>query len=327
MSNNERVGPYISELSAGQRVRGIYGVQKKQLRSFRDPNKGHYLDLKLGDLSGSLSARVWEDARSLTNMFDEGDVVCVRGTVQVYRGENQLTIDEISKVEAETVSAERFIPKSPRCQQKMQEELWQHIECIEDSHLAELLSRMFGDPDFYRQYTLKPAAKQVHHGYLHGLLEHSLEVANLAAHHAPQREELNTDLLLAGAILHDVGKIEELKCTGSIQYSENGRLLGHVAIGYRIVSSAVDEMDDFPAPLSRHLKHLILSHHGEQEYGAPVVPQTREAVVLHQADLYSGRAAQVAVASEHARRKGESWSDYDRLLERYIWIPENKTQD
>ncbi len=318
-----KVDPYISELRAGQRVHGVYGVQRKQLRTFRDEQKGYYLDLQLGDRSGSLPARVWDDASSVKDSFDEGDVVRVKATVQTYRGQNQLVIDEIQALDEESVPAERFIAASPRPVEQMQEELWQLIESVEDRFLAQLLTEMFGDPAFYRKYTLAPAAKKVHHNYLHGLLEHSLEVARLASRGAPDSGNLNTDLLMAGGILHDVGKIEELACVGSIQYTEAGRLLGHVVLGFRMVTARLQNIDGFPQSQARHLQHLLLSHHGKHDYGAPVLPQTREAVVLHQADMFSGKASQAAITTEKARKKGSSWSGYDQLLGRSMWIPDN----
>lgn len=321
--SEEKIDPYISELRAGQRVRGVYGVQRKQLRTFRDEQKGYYLDLQLGDRSGSLPGRVWDDASEVKDTFAEGDVVRIQATVQTYRGQNQLVIDEIVPLDLDAVPAERFIAKSPRPPEDMQEDLWQLIESVDNRHLAQLLTEMFGDPAFYRKYTLMPAAKRVHHNYLHGLLEHSLEVARLASEGVRDTDDLNTDLLVAGGILHDVGKIEELACAGSIQYTVDGRLLGHVVLGFRMVTSRVEGIPDFPGPLARHLQHLIISHHGQQEYGAPVLPQTREAVILHQADMFSGKASQVTITTESARKKGSRWSEYDQLLGRSMWIPDN----
>ncbi len=325
MSNLDATNPCIRELCPGQRVEGMYGVASKGLRSFRDPSKGCYLELDVRDVTGVMQGRIWEGADQVADTFEVGDVVHVRGEVTQYRGENQLIINDLRVVPPGQVEAERFIPKSPRPLQEMQEELWRRIESVRCPHLSQLLFGIFDASDLCSVFTTAPAAKKVHHNYLHGLLEHSLEVVEVLVDAGPT-DRMNADLLIAGGLLHDIGKTEELAWLGAINYTQEGRLLGHVTMGFRIVRDKVARTEGFPRELGLHLQHMVLSHHGRLEYGSPVLPQTREAVALHHADLYSGKLGQVISASAGLRDAGGRWSEFDRLMGRYIWVPSEQPE-
>lgn len=313
-------GSCIGDLNPGQRVDGMYGVAGKRLRSFRDPSKGCYLELDIRDVSGLMPGRIWDDADQVADKFQVGDVIQVQGEVTQYRGENQMIITDLQVVPPEQVSVERFIPKSPRPFREMEEELWHRIESVRCPHLSQLLFGIFDTQVMYSVFTTAPAAKKVHHNYLHGLLEHSLEVVEVLVDAGP-RDRMNADLLIAGGLLHDIGKTEELVWHGAINYTQEGRLLGHVTMGSRFVRDRVAGTDGFPGDLGLHLEHMVLSHHGRLEYGSPVLPQTREAVALHHADLYSGKVGQVISTSAGLRGSQGGWSEFDPLMGRYIWMP------
>ncbi len=316
--------PMIRDLGPGQEVTLLAVVSRKNRRAFRDPDKGHYLDLGFSDRSGAITGRAWENADALAERFSVGDVVGVRGFVEEYRGRPQLIVRDIQAVSEDRVDPDRFIPSSPYPLETMEATLWQTIETVEDPALSELLCGRFGEPEFYQAYIWAPAAKQVHHNYLNGLLEHSLEVVRLLlSYQKPMLQPLNRDLLIAGGLLHDVGKIDEYEYRTHIDYTPAGRLLGHIALGYGRVRDWLFGMAHFPNETALHLEHLILSHHGEHSYGAPILPQTAEAMALHQADLFSGKVSQVITSSQHARERGQKWSEYDRLLQRFLWVPED----
>ncbi|MFO8060312.1 MAG: HD domain-containing protein [Bacillota bacterium] len=326
MRPGEEARPRVCDLAVGQTVTGVYGVAGKRLRSFRDASKGQYLEVDLRDVTGVIPGRVWEDAGEIAAGFDVGDVVRVQAQVTEYRGQEQLVITGAEVVAVEEVPVERFIPASPRPLEEMERQLWRRVESVRDPHLSRLLLDLYGRSEFYSAFISAPAAKMVHHNYLNGLLEHSLQVVSLLET-SFESGGMNRDLLVTGGLLHDAGKVEEFDCRGAIDYSERGRLIGHVVSGFYLVREAIGRIEDFPRDLGLHLEHLILSHHGRQEYGAPVLPQTREAVALHHADLYSSKVAQMASVSERARDSGRRWSEYDPMLGRYVWIPDGGTEE
>ncbi len=309
----------IPELRPGETVEGFFAVMIKDLRPFRDPGKGAYLHLKLRNRTGFIEARVWDRAEELAEVFEEGDPLWVTAEVNNYRGTNQLIVGDLAAVDPAEVTPEHFLPESPRPLEVMEGELWTAIEALPRGPVSRLLVEIFGNPEFYQAYTRAPAAKRVHHAYLSGLLEHSLEVLTVLTGGTPGGDRLDMEILTAGALLHDVGKIEEYEYRVDIDYSPRGRLIGHIALGYRMVDRWIAAFPDFPGDLATHLGHLLLSHHGEHAYGAPVLPQTAEAVALHHADILSGKVGQ-ALAIGDGIEPG-AWSDYDRLLGRYMWSP------
>ena len=321
MRSPDDMGPTVDRLEPGENVRAIYGVAGKRLRSFRDPSKGKFLELDVQDQTGTIPGKIWSGAETMADIFSVGDVVWVTARVDEYRGQAQLIIEDLERVDVEGIPMERFIPSAPRNLRDMEEELWRYIESVGQPHLSQLLLVLFQQEQFYERFTTSPAAKKVHHDYLHGLLEHSLEVVSILTETSVNRPGLDDDLLVAGGLLHDVGKVRELACGGCIDYTDEGRLVGHIVIGHEIISSAVENIPDFPEGLALHLRHILLSHHGKLEYGSPVLPQTREAVAVHHADLMSGKVGQVMSVGDRAGNAESGWSDYDRLLGRYIWIP------
>ncbi len=322
MRPGDGVGPRVSDLEPGQTILGVYGVAGKRLRSFRDPSKGQYLEVDLRDVTGVIPGRVWDNVDEIAACLEVGEVVRVRADVTQYRGQDQLVITGAEALPMENVPAERFIPSCPRPLEAMEEELWCRIESVRDPHLSRLLLDLYGRSDFYQGFIQAPAAKRIHHSYLSGLLEHSLQVVSLLET-SMDAGGMNRDLLIAGGLLHDAGKVEELYWRGAIDYTDRGRLIGHVVMGFCRVREAIGRIESFPRNLGLHLEHLILSHHGRQEYGAPVLPQTREAVALHHADLYSGKVAQVLSVSEDVGGSGGRWSGYDSLMGRYVWVPDD----
>ncbi len=309
----------IPDLREGTRVEGLFAVVVKDLRPFRDPGKGAYMHLQLQNRTGSIVGRIWERAEELSTRFREGDAVWVVAEVNSYRGTQQLIVDDIDPVDPDTVEPEHFLAASARSLEEMEAELWCAIEGLPAGPVARFMLDVFADPEFYQRFTRAPAAKRIHHAHLSGLLEHSLEVLAILCRGNPGGDRLDQEILTCAALLHDVGKIEEYDFRTGIEYSARGRLIGHVVLGYDMVRGWLREAPGVPEPTAQHLLHLLLSHHGQHEYGAPILPQTAEAVALHHADMLSGKIAQILVVGEDTPA-GE-WSDYDRFLGRQVWRP------
>jgi len=316
---------FIKNLEPGEDVNCAYGVAQKRLRSFRDPSKGKFLEMILTDVSGSISGIIWDDAEETADEFSVGDVVYISARVDQYRGESQLIINQIERMPSSSIDPARFIPSSDQDPHEMEETFWEYLEMVTDPDLSQLLLLMFEDKEFYDDYITSPAGKSVHHDHLGGLLEHSLQVVSLLIATIGQFPRLNQDLLVTGGLLHDVGKVKEYFYAGAIGFTDEGRLLGHIAIGHQMVSEAISEVPGFSRELALHLQHMILSHHGKFEYASPVRPKTPEAVALHHADMISGKVDQIDSVACQARDEGRDWSQFDRILGRQIWVPENES--
>lgn len=310
---------YIENLEEGEVIDDLFLVKASRLGETRAGKP--YLSLTLGDKSGEIQGPVWDNAESLQEACSPGNVVRIQGLVQVYRDKLQLRIDRLQKTEVETEVMEAFVQASHRGMKEMAGELRQIIGSVKNSFLNKLLTRVFIKDQTGRKFLESPAAKGIHHAYLGGLLEHSLSMARVAALLARHYEGIDHDILVSGALLHDIGKTSELTSEGGvIDYTDSGRLKGHLVMGCEFIGREAAKIKDFPDDLLTHLQHLILSHHGRQEFGSPVVPMTPEALLLGFIDDMDAKMNLV----EQLRRKlksGQSqWSEYQRSLERYLLL-------
>ena len=213
-----------------------------------------------------------------------------------------------------------FLPETDRDIKEMEEELAALLGTLTNSWLSRLLNSFFADPEVMALYRVAPAAKGMHHVYLGGLLEHSLAVASLVDAVVPLYKGINRDLLIAGALLHDVGKVREMKFSRSFDYSDEGKLIGHITIGVEMIHERVCQIPGFPPELAMQLKHLILSHHGQYEYGSPKRPKTIEATVLNYLDDLDSKINGIRT---HIKKEGEmqgNWTAYHRLYDRYFYV-------
>lgn len=309
---------YIRDFKPGDRVESTFFLQKLTLAPFRDPSRGMYLTMTLGDRTGQIQGRIWERAEEIAGGLDEQTVVRVTGVAEEYRGQIQLAVQDITphSDQSPALFAE-FLPAVRSDVRRLQAQLEKILLSIDSEPLVRLARHLFSQRQFYDAYTSAPAAKQIHHAGRGGLLEHSLEVVELCEAAARLYPMLDRDLLVVGALLHDIGKIKEYSMVGAIDFTDEGRLLGHAAIGLRMLDEAVAELSGFPAAVHMHLTHLILSHMGQLEYGASILPQTPEAAALHQADMMSSQLKQfeqlIGAAGEQA------WAPYDRTLGRFVY--------
>ncbi len=308
---------YVNEIRDRNQVDTVFLVREKITAMAK--NGKPYLTLKLMDKTGEVEGKVWDNVDELSAAFDKDDFVAVRSKATVYLGKMQLVIAELRRVPDEEVSLADFLPESGRDIAKMREELAALLETLNDGHLKRLLSAFFDDPELLALYSAAPAAKGMHHVYLGGLLEHSLAVARLVDSIVPLYDGINRDLLIAGALLHDVGKVREMSYTRSFDYTDEGKLLGHITIGVEMIQEKIATIGGIPPELAMLLKHMILSHHGQYEFGSPKRPKTVEATILNYLDDLDSKINGIR---SHIGREAEGnsrWTSYHRLYDRYYF--------
>ena len=305
---------WIRELPEKDQVEGLYLVKKKEKGVTRkgDP----FFTIKLADRTGEIEAKIWENATRLGTKFVEGDVVKIKAMVSYYKDQIQLTIVELEPWKGE-VDRSIFMESTQNDISQMVTSLKAIIKRVENPDLKKLCCRFLSDTEFMERFKSAPAAKHFHHNYLGGLLEHTLSVCQLAQMVSSHYAELNRDLLIAGAFLHDIGKTRELSYDLYIDYTDEGRLVGHLVLGCIMLEEKVAQMKGFPGNLALRLKHLILSHHGEFQFGSPKRPKFKEAFALHLIDDFDAKMNGLGRFMEKDAKEGP-WTEYNRLFERYF---------
>jgi 3'-5' exoribonuclease len=310
---------FVEELKEGDRFEDLFLI--KNVKSGETRVGKPYLVLTVMDKSGEVSGPIWDNVVALQKICVAGTVVQLTGMVQSYRDALQLRIEGINQVSQTQIDLVHFYPASPKNMQKMADEVQDLVQSVSNPFLKKLLIHFFKKSDWWPSFQEAPAAKGIHHAYIGGLLEHSLSVAKIADFLAKHYEGVDRSLLLAGAFLHDIGKLEELKMeNGIVEYTVRGRLKGHLVIGSEMVAAVAGKIRDFPEELLEQLQHLILSHHGRHEFGSPTVPMTVEAFLLSFLDDLDAKMN----ITEQLRRKMDNekmgWTDYQRSLERYLYL-------
>jgi 3'-5' exoribonuclease len=308
--------PSIADLPRfeNQVITGFFVVGAKQTRSKKDG--APYFALTLGDSTGQIEARMWDTAEA--GEFAAGDVVKLRGQVCRYQEKFQINVERIRRAEAGEFELGDFVPRTERDIDELWAELNGYVESFTEPHLKALLRSFLDDADIARALREAPAAKSMHHAWLGGLLEHVvslLGICDLAAKHYG----VHRDLLLTGAVLHDIGKLQELRWGTSFDYTVEGQLLGHITIGVGMIERKMDALPDFPPALRLLVSHLVLSHHGKYEFGSPKLPMIPEAVLLHYLDDMDAKMQ--TVHAEFARslaggRRADEMTDWVRSMER-----------
>jgi 3'-5' exoribonuclease len=295
---------YVRDLGEGMRVDSLFALASRDIRSARTGDA--YLSLELSDCSGSIPGVMFRPG-SADETIPTGSIVRARGIVTTYRGVRRVSIDALRP--AEGFDARDLLPRGLRDREEMLGELRVAVKRVRDGRLRSVLRAVFGAPGFIDRFASAPAGNGPHHAYVGGLLEHTLAVAKLCESLAGSYPRVDHDLLLASALLHDVGRTEELSFESSFEYTDAGRLVGHVVLGEQIVSRAIDGL---PRPLDRgvalRLVHSILAHHGEREWGALCMPCSLEALLLHHADNLDAQAAAFLDAVSGAAVLEQRWS-------------------
>ena len=305
-------------MSPGSPVEGRYLVARKELR--QGGRAGVYLDLTLCDPTGRVPAKVWENAGEITERFQQGDVVAVQGMAETYRGELQLRLDSVRAVPDDEADPTAFLPRSRKDMAVVERRLAEVAKSIVTPDLRELVTGFFRDPEFRRGFFTAPGAKVMHHAYVGGLAEHTWEVVEICLCVAEVFPQLDRDLLLTAAILHDIGKMEELRWDTAFDYTDVGQLVGHIVLGERRVREAAEAISDFPEELRLRLSHMLLSHHGTKEYGPPVEPMTAEAIALHHAEDLGAKVNLFLTNISAAREQGRRWTERHFRLGRPLYV-------
>ncbi|BBO15771.1 phosphohydrolase [Candidatus Brocadia pituitae] len=308
---------YIANLKTGECVEEVFLVLKKESRETRE--KKPYLNLQLADKTGTLEARKWDTTPQLSNSFNKDEFIKIKGVVETFNNTLQIRITEISPLASAHVQMGDFIPSTEKDVSAMMNDLRQIIKTIREPYLSKLLDAFFSEESFCRAFSTAPAATQNHHAYLGGLLEHILSVAKLAISFSNLYPMIKRDLLLTGVILHDIGKIRELSYERSFQYTDEGQLTGHLISGVLMIYEKAQKIDGFPSDLLNVLFHLILSHHGEYEWGSPVKPGTPEAIALHHLDNLDAKVHAATKAITEHKDASSSWTEYVKMFERRLY--------
>lgn len=303
---------YINTLHEGETVRDIYLCKTK--RSAETRNGKPYDNLLLQDKTGTLDGKVWDPNSGGIADYDEMDFIEVFGEVISYNGTLQLNIRQIRKAFEDEYNSADYMPTSEKSVDAMYNELLGYIKQVNNIYLRQALEYYFvNDEAFIKQFKAHSAAKTVHHGFSGGLLEHTLSIVKLCEYYVGAYPILNKDLLFTAAIFHDIGKTKELSAFPENDYTDDGQLLGHIVIGVEMIHDAIRTIDGFPQKLASELKHCILAHHGELEYGSPKKPALAEAVALNFAD--STDAKMQTLIEIFKDKQGSEWLGYNRLFE------------
>jgi 3'-5' exoribonuclease len=313
---------YVDQLRDGDPIEGVYLASDKQLRVNR---KGaQYVQLMLRDRSGGISARLWNAGEPVFRSFNDGDFVHADGKVQLFEGSLQVILSRLERVEPQTVELTDFMPHTEHDVAKLADRLRGYLLRLGNPHLRALAECFLMDDAFVCGFITCPAGVKLHHAYIGGLLEHTVTMMDIAEKLLPFYPGTDRDLLLMGVFLHDAGKVRELTYARSFGYSDEGQLVGHIAMGIEMVTEQAAKVPDltgepFPRELLIRLKHMILSHHGTLEFGSPKVPMTPEAMLLHAIDMMDTRMHMVLRDLKEDRNNATAWTPFNPTLGRRIY--------
>jgi 3'-5' exoribonuclease len=313
----------VRDLTPGTRLRSSFMATDTAVR--KDSRSVPYLSLKLVDRTGSIDARMWGLPEELLKGLPSPTYVDVEGHAHEYRGTLQVKVERLRVLGREEISEEDYLPATEKDRQVLADEILLAGKELENAHLRDLFELMASDEEFWEAFCEAPAAKGMHHARIGGLLEHSVSCLRIARALAGLYP-VDRELLLFGAIFHDVGKVRELSWGGGgFAYTTEGRLLGHVVLGERLVASYVAALPDFPEDLARQISHVLLSHQGEVEYGSPERPKTLEALLVHLVDNLDSRAAMYLETITNVSPGG--WSHHENPLGRALYVPDEAARE
>lgn len=313
---------YVQNLADGDNLDEIFLVAEKQLRANRQGSL--FLQLDLRDRSGGIQGRMWNATEQQFRSFEEGDLVRIKGKVQLFQGSLQVVFTSFEKANQNAIDLSDFLPRTEQDISKLYERLRALLLKLGNMHLRALAECFLIDEEFVSDFCKAPAGVRNHHAYLGGLLEHVVTLLEGADRLAPLYPELDRDLLLMGVFLHDVGKVRELSWQRTFAYTDEGQLLGHINIGVEMLSEKVTKVPDltgepFPNELLLRLKHMILSHHGTYEFGSPRLPMTPEAIALHYLDNFDAKVHSFTRDIREDRNGSSSWTPYNQSTQRRLF--------
>jgi 3'-5' exoribonuclease len=313
---------YVSQLANGDSVDDAFLVADKQLRANRQGNL--YLNLELRDKTGTVGARLWNASENLARLFEPGDFLRVRGKTQVFQGSLQIILNHLEVVDPSQIEAEDFLPQSAQNIPKLLGRLKEVLLGMNNPHLRALVECFLIDEGFMRKFMTAPAGIKNHHAYQGGLIEHVVNLLNVADRITEFYPELDRDLLLSGIFLHDIGKVDELSYDRAFAYTDEGQLVGHLVMGVEMLAEKVARSteltgESFPPELLLRLKHMIVSHHGSFEFGSPKLPMTLEAVALHYLDNLDAKLHTFGREIRDDPSRDSSWTPFQQSLGRRLF--------
>jgi 3'-5' exoribonuclease len=308
---------YVSELKEGKSFISFFVVRTKELKEY--DNKP-YLILDLMDKTGRIDGVVWDNVDRVNQELQRGDVAKVQGVVTAFRDILEIKVKKIRKSKSSEYQLADFLPESKKNREDLFKTFSEKAESLKDPHLKKLLKAYISDSELCTKLKDAPAGKLWHRSYLGGLLEHTLAIVYICESICKLYGMIDRDLLVAGALIHDMGKTEAYECKTLIDYSDAGRLEGHLSLGYSIALGKLEKVPDFPEELKKRLLHLLLSHQGRFEYGSPVLPMTLEALALYYANDMDSKASGFVEVINEEREKGRIWSRWIPLIERFVYI-------
>jgi 3'-5' exoribonuclease len=307
---------FVKDLAVGNKVNDVFYIRERRQLEKRDGSK--FLILELSDKTGSISGKIWDYVDVLSSIAVPGNFVKIDGTVSEYNGEIQITVSNLHKAADKEVSSSDFLASSKHDIEKMYQELSGYIESIKDPDYKKLLDSLFSDAEFTRQFKSAPASTGIHHAYLGGLLEHTLFMLRNSKAVPNVYPEVDYSLLVAGIILHDVGKIREYLYDKVLAHTDEGYLIGHIVVGYEIVKAELDKIAGFPELKKQLILHIILSHHGQRDFGSPITPKFAEAYLVHTLDNLDARMMMFRDMTE--KNSDVKWTEYHPFLETRIFV-------
>ena len=307
----------IASLKEGDWVEEVYLVTSKQVSTAK--NGVTYLSLKLSDKTGEVDGKLWDNADEVAGRFEREDFVRFKGMAANYQGTMQIKMKTLEKVDDAKIDLANFLQTSPRNIDEMLKELRGVIAGFQNAYLKQLVNSFLNDKAFVETLKRTPAAKTLHHNYIGGLLEHVVELIALARDVGSHFPGVNRDLLSAGAFLHDIGKVRELSVRKSIEYTTEGKLLGHISLGYEMVADKIRGIAGFPEELAMLIKHIMLSHHGEYEFGSPKRPKIQEALIVNYLDDLSAKINNFQATLKKENIAEGEWTSFSKMHERYLY--------
>jgi 3'-5' exoribonuclease len=315
---------FIDSLQPGQTIEDIFVLNEKFQSQKRDGNT--FLTVVLSDKTGQIKGVVWDNVENIVSSVKSGDFVKVNARVSEYKGSPQLVVKSMVPCSKDKVDYSDYIAQTPMDVEDLFERVQKWGATLKNEYLRSLLEAFWQDQNFVESFKRAPAAKMMHHAYLGGLLVHTLSMMGLADKVARHYAGIDRDLLLIGAFLHDIGKIRELEYRYKIDYTDEGRLLSHIVIALKLIDDKISTVQGFPEKLAILVKHMVISHHGSQEFGSPEPPKTIEAVVLNYIDEIDSKINGIRdfIASESS---DQNWTSYHRMLGRHFFVGNSTNGD
>lgn len=314
---------FVNAMRVGDAVDDVFTLAERALMHKKDGNS--YLNVTLSDKTGRIKGVVWDNVDPILSGISSCDFVNITGNVSDYRGKLQIVLKEMTSHPTDRIDPSDFLPTTPRNIDAMFQRLQQLTNSVKTDHLKDLLDAFWNDAAFVKQFKAAPAAMKMHHAYIGGLLEHTLSMALLVSSISGHYGGLDRDLLLAGAVLHDIGKIREFEYRYRIAYSTEGRLVNHIVIGLQLIDEKVSQLDAPPGDAYLLLRHMVVSHHGSREFGSPEPPKTLEAVLLHHLDDLDAKVNGIREFMAVQEPDGD-WTPYHRMMERPFFLGEKRKE-